>query len=420
MSEKSMSMDLRIKLSAMMFLQFMMFAVWWVPLAAYMKKLGMSGTQMGWIFSSMALGCMAAPIVGMIADRHFASEKVLCVLNVLTAGLLFLSAGQTTATPLFVLLLLAMLCYMPTWGLTSAIAMANSPAEKFPQIRVFGSIGWVASAIFSLVAVNVFKVEGFETSKIPMLCGAAVSLLCAGLALTIPTTPPPAKGQKASIVDALGLRALSLMKDLNFAVFIIISCLVMIPFVTYFNFGSSFFDSLGYKTITARMNLGQFGEIFFMLLIPMAIARIGVKWSMCVGLVVLVIRYGAFLLGVTMDMPVMYYIAIIVHGLIFGFFFVGGQIYIDKKAPEEMRAQAQGFIFFSTFGVGMVLGNFVNGKLLEGATVEGVVNWQSIWMIVTIMSAVLLGAYLLFFHDHIGKEEQAQAEPGPDAEAASA
>jgi len=328
----------------------------------------------------------------------------------LTAILLFLAARQTAATALFVLLLLAMLCYMPTWGLTSAIAMAHSPSEKFPQIRVFGSIGWVASAVFSLVAVNFFKVENFETTNIPMLCGATVSLLCAFLAWALPNTPPPAKGQRTSVIDALGLRALSLMKDRNFAAFIIISCLVMIPFVTYFNFGSAFFNSLGYKAITARMNLGQVGEIVFMLLIPVAIARIGVKWSMCIGLVVLVIRYAAFLLGDLYNFPALYYLAIIVHGLIFGFFFVGGQIYIDKKATEDIRAQAQGFIFLTTYGIGMVLGNFVNGRLLEWAREGDNVNWQSIWLIVTLISAALLAAYLLFFHDDLDEAEKTSEE----------
>lgn len=398
---QSMSMSVRIRLSIMMFLQFMMFAVWYVPLAAYLGKLEMSGTQMAWILSSMALGCLASPIIGMIADRHFASQKVLFVLNLAAAVLLFFAAQQTELTVLFALLLLSMMFYMPTWGLTSAIAMANSPSEKFPQIRVFGSIGWVASAGFSIVALKAFGIEDFETSNVPMLCGAAGSLLAAVLALTLPNTPPPAKGQKASIVDALGLRSLSLMKSFNFTIFILISLLVMIPFATYFNFGSAFFDSQGYSNITARMNLGQLGEIFFMLLIPVAIARIGVKWSISIGLVMLVVRYAAFLAGGALGQAWLYYVAIGVHGLIFGFFFVGGQIYIDKKAPKEIQAQAQGFFFLATFGIGNLIGNFANGKLMEVYTVNDAVNWSSMWTVITIISAVLLAAFVVFFRDDI-------------------
>ena len=408
-------MNVRIRLSAMMFLQFMMFAVWYVPLAAYLGKLEMSGTQMAWILSSMALGCLASPIIGMIADRHFASQKVLFVLNLAAAVLLFFAAQQTELTILFVLLLLSMMFYMPTWGLTSAIAMANSPSEKFPQIRVFGSIGWVASAVFSIVALKAFGIENFETSNIPMLCGASTSLFAAVLALTLPNTPPPAKGRKASIVDALGLRSLSLMKSFNFTVFIVVALLVMIPFATYFNFGSAFFDSQGYSNITARMNLGQLGEIFFMLLIPVAIARIGVKWSISIGLVMLVVRYAAFLAGVALGQAWMYYVAIGVHGLIFGFFFVGGQIYIDKKAPKEIQAQAQGFFFLATFGIGNLIGNFANGKLMEVYTVNDAVNWSSMWTVITIISAVLLVAFVVFFRDDIRQvPAAAEAEATPD------
>ena len=197
---ESMSMSVRIRLSVMMFLQFMLFAVWWPPLAAYLTKLGLSSTQMAWTLSSMALGCLASPIIGMVADRHFASQKVLATLNIICAVFLFLAAIQTNPVILFVLLLIAMLCYMPTWGLTSAIAMSNSPAEKFPHIRVFGSIGWVASGLFSLVALKVFKVELFDGTKLPMICGAACCMIAAVVNFTLPNTPPPAKGQKASIV----------------------------------------------------------------------------------------------------------------------------------------------------------------------------------------------------------------------------
>ncbi|MBW8034467.1 MAG: nucleoside permease, partial [Planctomycetes bacterium] len=199
---ESMSMSVRVKLSVMMFLQFMLFAVWWVPLAAYLGNIGIEGNFKSLILSTMAFGCLASPIIGMIADRHFASQKVLATLNIVCAIFLFLAAIQTSPVALFVLLLIAMLCYMPSWGLTSAIAMSNSPTEKFPQIRVFGSIGWVASGLFSLVALKVFKIELFDGTKLPMICGAVCCLIAAAVNFTLPNTPPPAKGQKASVIDA--------------------------------------------------------------------------------------------------------------------------------------------------------------------------------------------------------------------------
>jgi len=402
---ETMSMSVRVKLSVMMFLQFMLFAVWWVPLAAYLQELKVSGSLVANIFNTMAFGCMAAPIIGMIADRHFASQKVLAILNIVCSVFLFLAAMQTTPVYLFVFLLMAMLCYMPTWGLTSAIAMANSPAEKFPQIRVFGSIGWVASALFSIIAVQLFNIK-IETTRIPMICGAVIAVVAAVVNITLPNTPPPAKGQKASVIDALGLRAVSLMKDSNFALFIILSVFVMTPFMIWFNFGSQFLKYEGFKYLTATMNFGQFAEMFFMLLIPLALAKMGIKWAMLTGLVALVIRYAALMCGGMYDQTALYFVAILVHGIIFGFFFVGGQIYVDKKANSEIRSQAQGLLFLITFGVGSLLANFFNSFLINYYTNDNnETNWDSIWKVTTIISVILLVAFFVFFRDKLQPTE---------------
>ena len=229
------STSIRIRLSAMMFLQYMMFAVWWVQLAGYLGKIGISATWQFWILAVMPLGCLVAPLICMVADRHFASQKVLTVLNFACAVLFFIGARQTNPAAIFVFLLLAMLCYMPTWSLTNTIAMSNFPSDKFPQIRVFGSIGWVASAVFGLIAsMSLFGEKVIDGTAIPLYCGAGIALLAGIVNLTLPNTPPPSKGKEASIVDALGLRAMTLLKDRNFALFIIISMLVMIPFTLYF------------------------------------------------------------------------------------------------------------------------------------------------------------------------------------------
>ncbi len=360
------STSIRIRLSAMMFLQYMMLAVWSVPLAAYLTNMGVEGVYKATILSSMALGCVVAPIICMIADRHFASQKVLTALNFGCAILFFLAARQTDPMPLFIILLLAMFCYMPTWSLTNAIAMANYPSEKFPQIRVFGSIGWVASGIFSFVAGwKLFGGKIIDGTSIPLMCGAGTALVAAFINLTLPDTPPPAKGKKSSIVDALGLRAMTLMKDFNFALFVLISMLVMIPFTIYWSYGSQFLQDMGFDKITITMNWGQFVEMFVMLLVPLALARKGVKWTMVVGLIALLARYVSFWFGGQYDQTVFYYVGILVHGVIFGFFFVGGQVYVDKKAPAEIRAQAQGLIVLVCFGLGMLIGNFTNQAFID-------------------------------------------------------
>jgi nucleoside transporter len=403
------STSIRIRLSVMMFLQYMMFAVWWMPLAAFLAKMDIDGAYKAWILSVMPLGCLVAPLICMVADRHFASQKVLTVLNFGCAVLFFIGARQTSPAAIFIILLLAMFCYMPTWSLTNAIAMSNFPSDKFPQIRVFGSIGWVASAVFSLIAAtSLFGGKILDGTAIPLYCGAGTALLAAILNLTLPNTPPPAKGKEASIVDALGLRAMTLLKDRNFAIFILISMLVMIPFTLYFSLGSQFFESQGFKQITATMNLGQFVEIFLMLLIPFALARFGVKWTMVMGLGALVIRYVALWGGIAAGQTFLYYIAILVHGIIFGFFFVGGQVYVDKKAPPELRAQAQGLIVLACYGVGMLIGTFINVELIERYTTDGVCYWNPVFVIIAIVSAVLLVALIAFFRNDI---KQAAAEP---------
>ena len=414
-------MSVRIRLSIMMFLQYMMFAVWWVPLAAYLTNVEIEGTWKFWILSVMPLGCLVAPVICMIADRHFASQKVLTILNFACAVLFFIGAGQTSPGTLFVILLLGTCCYMPTWSLTNAIAMTNAPSEKFPQIRVAGSIGWVAAAVFSLVAsTKLFGDKAIDGTAIPLYCGAGTALVAALLNLTLPNTPPPAKGKEASIVDALGLRALGLMKDLNFALFIIVSLLVMIPFTLYFSLGSQFFISQGFEQVTATMNLGQLVEIFLMLLVPLALARFGAKWTMAIGLAALAVRYFAFWGGVAADQTFLYYIAILVHGIIFGFFFVGGQVYVDKKAPPEIRAQAQGLIVLICFGVGMLIGTFFNVRLIERYTTDDVCNWNPVFMITALMSAILVAAFCGLFRDDVAKtaipaeassEKEEQPEP---------
>jgi uncharacterized glyoxalase superfamily protein PhnB len=198
-----------------------------------------------------------------------------------------------------------------------------------------------------------------------MLTGAIISAVAGLFAFALPHTPPPAAGKKTTLADVLSLRALALMKRPSFAVFIIISLLVLIPFSAYWTFCSLFLSDQGIQAITFSMNFGQFGEIFFMLMIPFVLVRLGIKWGMSLGLVALLVRYLFLYFGSLFDQSWMYFGGIIVHGLIYGFFFVGGQIYIDKKAPKEIRAAAQGFIFLVTFGAGLFLGNYINGHLIQ-------------------------------------------------------
>lgn len=388
----------RIKLSAMMLLQYMMYAVWWVPLAAYLTNLEVESTQKSLILSSMAIGCIASPVIGMLADRFFAAQKVLSALNLVNAGMLLLAGTTNNPDLLFICLIVAMLGYMPSWGLTSSIAMVHLPSEQFPKVRVFGSIGWVTSGLFSIIFINFLKID-FDGTNIPFYCGAGVSLIAAISNLFLPNTPPLARGRKISLIDAFGLGTLKLMKDRNFSVFIIFSFLSLIPFAMYYSYFSEFLLNINTKYISVTMNWGVLAEMGFMLLIPLAIKKFGLRKVMFLGLFALVIRYLSFYTGGAINQSWMYYIGILIHGLIFGFFYVGGQIYIDKKAPSDLKAQAQGFIFLVTFGVGLLAGNLICGKIIDHyKSIEGY-NWDAIWGITTISSVVLLVLFMLLFRN---------------------
>ncbi len=388
----------RFKLSLMMLLQYMMYAVWWVPLAAYLTNLEVDSTQKALILSSMAIGCLASPLVGMLADRFFSAQKVLSGLNIINAIMLFWAGTTNNPDILFFSLLLAMLAYMPSWSLTSSIAMAHLPSEQFPKVRVFGSIGWVASGIFSIIFIKFLNIE-FDGTNLPFYCGAGVSVIAAFMNLTLPDTPPLAKGQKATLIEAFGLGTLKLMKSRNFSMFIILSFLSMIPFAMYYSYFSEFLLHINTKYISLTINWGVLFEMGFLMLVPLAIKKFGLRKTMIFGLIALAIRYLSFYTGGVISQSWMYYIGILIHGLIFGFFYVGGQIYIDKKAPKHLKSQAQGFIFLVTFGLGLLAGNFICAKLIDYYHTDAGYNWDAIWGITTLFSVLLLILFVAFFRN---------------------
>ncbi len=391
-----------VKLSLMMFFQYMIFAVWWVPLAAYLTNMGVEGVQKSLVLSSMAIGCMASPIIGMVADRYFVGQKVLAALNLFSSAMLLLAGLTSNPDWLFLFLLLAMLFYMPTWGLTSSIAMAHTQPEQFSRIRVFGSVGWVVSGVFSIIMMKSFNIR-FDGTNIPFFFASAIGFLAVIFNLYLPATPPSGKGKKTSVIDALGFRTVRLMKDHNFAVFIILSFLSMIPFSMYWSYCSEFLLNRKFEYISITMNLGQLAEMLFLLTVPLSIKKIGLRNTMIFGLVALLIRYVAFYMGSATDMPAFFLIGILVHGFIFGFFYLGGQIYIDQKAPLELKAQAQGFIFFVTFGLGLLVGNFISGLVIEHfSETKGAIHtykWNSIWAVTSASAMALLLAFMILFRN---------------------
>ena len=391
-----------ISLAIMMLMQFLLLAVWWVPLAAYLTNQGIEGSMKSLILSSMAIGSMASPMIGAFADRYLSAQKVLAISNVLTAILLAGAGFIQNPVLVFVLIFLAMLCYMPTWSLTSSIAMAHAKPELFPRIRMFGSIGWVASGVFSFIAVQFLGVEIFDGSNLPFLCGSGVALVAATLNFTLPDTPPNRKDEKISISNLLGFKAFSLLRDKNYLIFMACSFAAMLAFALYYSFGSEFLQDRQFKYITITMNWGQVAELLFLFFATTIMTKLGIKWAMTIGLIAMIARYLSFYLGGILDMNAFYIIGILFHGLIFGLFFVGGQVYTDKKSPDALRSQAQGMLSFMLWGVALLLGNFLCGNLIHMNTITDAAgnmhyNWNIIFSITTIFSAITLVLFLVFY-----------------------
>jgi len=401
----SMNTTLRFKLSVMMFLQYAIWGAWYVTMATYLGQLEFSGRAIGFAYSTTALAAMISPFfVGMVADRFFATEKIIGVLHLLGAVVLFSVSQLTTATAFNTMLIVYSLCYMPTLALTNAICFHHmtDPGKQFPGVRVLGTIGWIVAGL-------VVGTLAIEATAHPLQIGAGLSLVLGFYAFILPHTPPKAAGKKVTARDVLGLDALSMLKDRSFAVFIVSALLICIPLAFYYTFANRFLNDIGVTNAAGKMTMGQMSEIFFLLVMPFFFVRLGIKKMLLIGMFCWSLRYILFAFGNAESLVVMLYMGIILHGICYDFFFVAGQIYTDKKAKPEIRAAAQGFIAFITLGAGAFIGSNLAGPIFDHFSVDGVRDWQSIWLVPAIMAAVVMVGFALLF-----KEKDVSATPLQD------
>lgn len=358
---------IRVKLSAMMFLQYLMMPVWFLALGKYMAGLEGSAPWMFWVFNTMAFGMMASPVVCMFADKFLNSERMLLICDVTAALGLFGAAYTSNPGVVFACLLVTMLFYMPTWSITAAVAMAHATPAAFPQIRVFGSMGWAAAALFGLVAKHVFGAPEFESTRAIFLCGGGVALASAALTFFLPPTVPKGRNEPMSVANALGLRAFVLFKRPEFAIFAVLFFCSMLPFQWYNSWTVPYLHLKGFELGVSMMSWGQVAEMAFLLLIPVILRKAGYKWALVLGVVLLAARYGAFYLGAAVpglagecgDM-----VGILLHGLVFGLTIVGAQMYVAEIAPPEIRNQAQGLAMLISSGLGVLASNYLFGKVV--------------------------------------------------------
>jgi nucleoside transporter len=442
-----MSSGVRILLSVMMFLQYFVWGSWFVTLGTFLSKgLSFDGGQIGWCYAAMPIAAIISPfIVGMFADRFFATERILAVLHLAGAGLLYLASQQTTFANMIALLLAYALTYMPTLALTNSLSFEQmrSPEKEFPGVRVLGTIGWIAAGLligklrfvdgtFLLDRVG-SGVGAIEATRYPMMIGAGCALAMGLFSFFLPHTPPKKTSGPVTARDVLGLDALALLKDPAFFIFMLASFLICMPLQFYYAFTNQFLNDIHVQNPAGRMTYGQMSEIVFMLIMPVFFARLGVKYMLLVGMAAWVARYFLFSAGAAtvlgnpaLDLkdPAldtwnwMLFIGVLLHGVCYDFFFVTGQIYVDQKAPRTIRAAAQGFLALVTLGVGSAVGSVTAGYVLDQVNKD----WKQFWLVPAIGAAVVLvGFWLLFRERRDARLEQAmademelQAAPGPE------
>lgn len=410
---------IRARLSLMMFLQYFAWGSWFVTLGTYIGAHAGGGEGsffpegfVGRAYGTAAIAAMIAPFfVGMIADRFFATQRVLAVLHLAGAGLLFFLVTVESANLFYFTLLAYFLCYMPTLALTNSLSFhhLSDPGRQFPGIRVLGTIGWIAAGL--LVGWLWIQLTGnkIEATTIPMQIGASAQVLLAIFCLALPNTPPAGAGQKATISGLLGLDALQLMKRWSFAVFVIGSFLICIPLQFYYNYTNLFLNEIGVDNAAGKMTIGQMSEIFFMLVMPFFFLRLGVKYMLVVGMLAWASRYVLFAFGNADSGMWMLYLGIFLHGICYDFFFVTGQIYVDNQATKQTRGAAQGFIAFVTLGLGGFIGAELSSYVDRSVTVDGLRDWQTFWLIPAVGAAVVMALFALTFYDRLTDAERKQA-----------
>jgi len=392
-----MKLTTRLQLSAMMLMEFFIWGGWFVTMGTYLSKsIGATDVQNGLAYGTQSLGAIIAPfVIGLIADKFFSAQKILGVLHLAGAGLMYFISTKEDFASFYPLLLIYMICYMPTLALVNSVALKQiKNAEKeFSFIRVWGTVGWIVAGL--LIGWMAWEQNGqlVNTFKVT----AAVSLVLGLFSFTLPDTPPGKAGTKTTIRDILGLDALSLLKNKNFLIFFIASMLICIPLAFYYQETNKFLNELKVSGAAAKMSIGQMSETLFMVLMPFFFARFNIKKMLLFGMIAWVLRYLLFGFGDADTGIWMLYIGIALHGICYDFFFVSGQIYTDQQAGEKNRSSAQGMITLATYGVGMLIGFWFAGSISEYYKTADGHDWKSIWMIPAGIAAAITILFLLFF-----------------------
>tara|TARA_R110002073_G_scaffold40547_5_gene115144 strand:+ start:274990 stop:276216 length:1227 start_codon:yes stop_codon:yes gene_type:complete len=399
-----MKKSIQAQLSFMMFLEFFIWGGWFVTLGSFLgNNLSASGAETGMAYSTQSWGAIIAPfIIGLIADRFFNAEKILGVLHIIGALLMYQMSQTTEFNAFYPYVLGYMIAYMPTLALVNSVSFnqMTDPAKQFPFVRVFGTVGWILAGLL----ISALKWDSIENIGNGMLSNTFTMVAIASAVLgifsfTLPKTPPSVKkGEKVTISDILGLDALKLLKDRNFLVFFLSSVLICIPLAFYYQNISPFLTEYKVENSTAWASLGQFSEVGFMLLLPFFFKKYGFKKTILFGMFAWGIRYVLFAFGNAGDLFFMIVLGIALHGICYDFFFVSGQIYTNSKAGEKVKSAAQGLITLATYGVGMLIGFWVAGQIVDkNKLMDGTHNWMDVWTFPAIFAIAVLVLFAVLF-----------------------
>ncbi len=408
-----MKLTTRLQLSFMMFVEFFIWGAWFVTLGTFLiNNLHANGAQTGTVFSTQSWGAIIAPfIIGMIADRYFNAEKILGVLHIAGAILLYqvYRIGVVTDTyppSVFYYLLMYMIMYMPTLALVNSISFnqMKDPEKEFSSIRVWGTIGWIAAG---LLISYVFIWDSKQSVALGLmrdtfLLASIASAILGLFSFTLPKTPPKINiDTKVTVSDILGLDALKLLKDKNFLIFFVASILICIPLAFYYQYANEFLSNIGVTNPTGKMTIGQWLEILFLLALPLFFKKFGFKRTILLGMIAWAVRYALFAYGNAGELSFMLIIGIALHGVCYDFFFVSGQIYTNAKAGEKYKSAAQGLITLATYGIGMLIGFKIAGLIKDTYTSAALVNWKMLWIIPSGIALVVFILFAISFKDKV-------------------
>jgi nucleoside transporter len=404
-----MTVTTRVKLSTMMFLEFFIWGSWFVTMGTYLgKTLSATGVQNATAYSTQSWGAIIAPfVIGLIADRYFSAQKVLGILHLTGAALLYYITTIPNFEGFFPIILAYMIVYMPTLALVNSVSFRQmtNPSKEFPPIRILGTLGWIVAGL----TIGWLGWEQSNSLVLTFKMAAIASLILGLLSFTLPATPPAKKGQKTTLGDIMGLDSLGLLKNRSYLIFFIASVAICIPLAFYYNFTNPFLNEVGMKAAASKQSMGQMSELAFMALMPLFFVRLGVKKMLAVGMLAWVLRYVFFAYGDVGSNYWMLIAGIVLHGICYDFFFVTGQIYTDNLAGERFKSAAQGFITLATYGVGMLIGSYISGPIVDNWKLSDTShNWTTIWLIPAGIAAVVLLIFIIFFKD----TNQIQTNPG--------